>query len=532
MILSPATQTIVDFQGRLSAYGESARYWRLNAYEALWKGARYDGRPSFWDDTVPLAERAPLVQAGIVETAIKRLASLVFGNARFPTLAVGESDYGQDFSDQDQEALAKLVARLVTVAGLRMVMREALRQGLGIGTVCLLLSLRRGRPEVSVKSAKYCTPKYEDDTLVELEISYLTDLNGKTVRYRRLITATEDLTFYELPPEQVGRAPWVADPKRSVTHNLGFCPVIWHAHQPDPSDHDEIDGTPLFAGAEAEVEALDFALSQHHRTGRYNGDPQIIRTGVDGTKPADADGRTSMVGGMVKWLSNPQNNPNQLTKPALRKAPGRVWNMPEGSDAKLLESTGSGAEILRHDVDGLRRALCEAKGIVLASPEQVSANASAALLETLFEPMVAEADGLREEYGDLLCEVVNGLLRVVASDAARTGGVWVSGYREALPALSRLSVDTTEGSVWVGAPLIPAWGEYFEPRWTEIQTAVQTAQAANGGKPVLTHKQSIQLVAPLLSATESVEETLRELTASNPVQIEPPRPNNNLVERP
>lgn len=519
-VLSPVPGDLAAFHRDLAALGESQRYWRLNQYEALWKGKQYTSRPSFWDPEVPLQERAPCVQSGVAETAIGRLVGLVFGNARFPALSPGESDYGVDLATAERAALAALVARLVKLTGLRVVMRLLLGQGLGVGSACVLASLRRGQPRLRILAAKYCEPDLDGDgELRSLTVSFLAeDERGNPLRHRRVIDATHDTTFFPTDPRRIAAgAPWVPDPDRTVQHGLGFVPAIWHRNSPDPSDLDEVDGVPLFAGLEPEIEALDLAMSQRHRNGRYNGEPQIVRTGVDPDAtpvPLGEAGRETAGRYPKGWIGRASAAVRGWYggRPATKKAPGKIWDLATGSDAKLLESSGAGAVILQGDIDGLRRTIYESRGVVIASPEQISANASAALMRSLYEPMVGVADNLREEYGELLARVVSLLLRLCAAPSVRDGGVFVRGLAPALPALARATVATVEGPRWVGVPLECQWGEYFEPTWDDVSKATGAAMAANGGRPVLTHRQSVQLLARV-AHSDDVDATLAQIQA-------------------
>jgi hypothetical protein len=148
--------------------------------------------------------------------------------------------------------------------------------------------------------------------------------------------------------------------------------------------------------------------------------------------------------------------------------------------------------------------ILEARGIVIASPETISANASAALLRAIYDPMVNVADGLREEYGELLERVVNGLLRLCAH-AVRSGEqVLVRGAVAVQPVLDLYaSVDV---------PLELAWGEYFEPTWTDVTQAVAAATAASGGRAVLSQRSAVRMVAGVVGV-EDVDAELEAIRA-------------------
>ena len=85
-----ATRERDEAMGRIKRLADDPRTRHLEDLEATWKGLRYEreGRASFFDKSVPLQDRAPCIVDPIVRVAGRRLASLVFGESRFPTLSV------------------------------------------------------------------------------------------------------------------------------------------------------------------------------------------------------------------------------------------------------------------------------------------------------------------------------------------------------------------------------------------------------------------------------------------------------------
>ena len=63
-----------EANARIDAHASDARTRRIEAFELLWAGNAYDARPSFWDNRVPLRERKPAVQSGILRASGQRLA--------------------------------------------------------------------------------------------------------------------------------------------------------------------------------------------------------------------------------------------------------------------------------------------------------------------------------------------------------------------------------------------------------------------------------------------------------------------------
>jgi hypothetical protein len=270
-----------------------------------------------------------------------------------------------------------------------------------------------------------------------------------------------------------------------------FVPAVWHRHNAEPIYGDtSIDGHALAEGLEDEIEAMDLALSQLHRNALYNGEPQMIRTGVDPIEDvALPQGRTAVQRTFDSVFRRVTTSGGDS---ASVKSPQKVWNLPVGSDAKLLESSGAGATIIEGNVAQLRRVVVDAMSIVLADPEQLgTGELSARALSLMMAPMLAHADDLRVEYGSLLCSMLEMALRLVASTP---GVVYLATLDAARPALAQVYRSLSP------ARLIElSWGEYFEPSWEEVQAAVTAAQTANGNRPIATLAESRALVAPLLN---------------------------------
>lgn len=228
MLPTPATDTAREALATIRRIADSPRTRRLDELEKLWKGEAWNDRPSFWDSTVPLNERGTCVQSSIAEASGGRLINLVFGNARFPSLEIGENAYGVEFSDDEKRALSKLAGAIVKQARLRPGMRQALEQGLMCGTLVAVGSLCMGRLRLQLLPAKYCEPTYgTDGALVSLEYRYRHDVmddNGEpvTVWYRRVIDAKCDSVWDGVPTNPAGWLPdWREYTPKVVEHGLG-----------------------------------------------------------------------------------------------------------------------------------------------------------------------------------------------------------------------------------------------------------------------------------------------------------------------
>lgn len=497
MLPAPGQQAARDAIAGIARANEDERYRRLEAHEALWKGLRYEYecRPSWWDATVPLRERAPCVVYPIARSAGRRLISLVFGEGRFPTLTTQDPR----LTTEEQQYLAAELASIVEAAALRLRMRDLMEQGLATGTAVAVCAIREGHFDVDLLPAKWCSAQRDGrGRVLSLEIRYKYREGDGLYWYRRTITPEADTVYLPCLVEEQREPTWVPDTERSRP-GVGFVPAVWTRNDPDPTDNG-CDGVPLAAGLEDEMEALDFSLSQRHRNARYNGEPFIVR--VLGESDEDASeglsaerGRDGALRGWREWVAGVGSRP--VGSGAIKRAPGQILTLSKGGDMKLVESSGAGAQILDGDSAALRRLILEVLEVVMADPETIAANASAALQRQLYAPMLARCDGLREVYGAALVEIAHMLLRLVR---AVRGAVLLPGAMTLVALLDRVP-DPAIGL---------RWGEYFDPTPADVQAAATAAMAANGGRPVLSHRSSVRYVAKL-AGVEDVEAELQEI---------------------
>ena len=524
MLPNPAQRDVADFNRALRAQGESPRFWRINQLEAWYLGEQYAGRPSFWSTYVPLRERAPVVQSQYVRSAVQRLATLVFGDRSFPRLKVEAEGFRVALQPGERDALQALVDELIRAPALSKRMREVITEGLKSGSACVVVGLVEGRPTLSLLPAKWCTPTLRADGSVEsLVVEYKCphpDGDGKRwMAYRREITAQYDRTYEPVEVRDKEPIAWGA----YTDIPLEFCPVVWVRNDAEAtSTSDQFDGHALVEGLEDEVEALDMELSQLYRNALYNGEPQLVQIGVDDGPLTGPVGNTSTTDTRFSWMNSILPGWAQRggsSESALKKAPGKLWKLPSGGDAKMVESTGAGAEIIRGAVKELRRVLTDASGVVLFDADALgTGDISGRALTLLHAPMLDHADNLRVEYGDALVRIVNLMLRLLASERVHAEGALLRTYDTAFPVLSRFQGVGADGArKWIPVAVSLQWGEYFEPSAQDRQAAVATAMAASGGQPVLSHRSAVAAVAALFGLQDvdaEVDATSSEHAAS------------------
>lgn len=513
MLTNTSTAAAAQTSREVVALGEDARYWAHSRLEAMWHGVDIDPRPSFWDTSVPLRDRAPAVRAKLARTAGLRLAHMVAGERSFPTIAVGARGYKLTLSDGERDALQALVDELRTAAKLSPRLRALIVEGLKTGSSVAVQSLARGVPRVQILPAKWCEASRDaSGAIVRLVVQYKTPgPGGKLYVYRREIGDGLDLAYEAIPAERLA-SPDFAWAHVPIAHKrpIEFVAVVWTRNLCEAVEEAHaVDGHALAEGLEDELAAIDLELSQLLRNALYNGEPQMVRTGVDPEKPAPplgAPGREAAPG--FSWMNSVLPGwARGGSKPATQKAPGKVWDLATGSDAKLLESTGAGAQIIQGALDRLGRVVTDAMGVVMVDPATLGGgDLSARALAMLYGPQLDTADNLRVEYGDALVEIVGQLLRLCAGEAAAAEGVRLSAWEAARSVLAKCwAVDADGARVWNPPALTLAWGEYFEPSWADISAAVDATTKAVEGR-VMSRRAAVGLLAPLVGTPDAAEE--------------------------
>lgn len=511
---------------RIDAHADDARYQRMNTLELLWTGKGYTARPSFWDATVPLRERQPALQTMFPRTVGRRLVSMVFGERTAPAIAVMPTSFGVTLTDAESQSVSALVQEILTAGHVVSRMRTVMEAGLKCGSACILVGIVEGKPRVTIEPAKHCYPTLDDcGRVTRLVVTYRVPMDDtREGWYRREIGDGIDRVYAVQQCEDRKRPDWAAA-KVESEHAIPFVPVVWVRNLAEAEEESRgVDGHALIDGLESEVFALDMNVSMLFRNALYNTDPQLVQTGVDsGTGTGAPQGRTAGAGVFGDaaewargWLSRLGGG-----QPAAKRGPGQVWKLPQGSDAKMLESSGAGAEIAKGSITEIRRVLTDALGVVLTDPQVLGrGDISAKALEIMLGPMLDTVGVLRVEYGGALVSVVDMVLRLCA-DPTIGRGVYLATLAEALPVLTRLHMAREDGATsWVGAPLTLAWPDIVKPSWSDISAAIDAASKATGGRAVLSQRAALRLVAPAVGVddldaeAESLEQELGGDTAA------------------
>jgi hypothetical protein len=365
------------------------RTWDLDWRRRVLNGRHYDllayefhQERQAGGEYIPIAQRRPSARFALVRTVVRDSIALLFGEGRFPAIDCPEPD------------IRELLIDLVAETKLPRVMTDAAFRG-SIGSVAVLMRVLKGRLFFNAIDSVFLTPEYDPDapdTLVRVTETYR--VKGKellaagydgieeneTYWFRREWDSTDEAWF--LPQKEAdkrdGKAP-VRDAARSVTHNLGFVPMVWVRNLPGP---DEIDGAPTFPEelVRTSIE-IDYLLSQNGRGLKYSLDPTLL-------------------------IKEPAAPSGEIIKGA-----GNALVVDASGDAKLLEISGTASNAVLEWVRGLRELALEGAHGNRSNPDVLSGARSGVAMKLMHQALIWLADDLRASYGE---DALLSLVRMVA----------------------------------------------------------------------------------------------------------------------
>lgn len=418
---------------------------------------------------VPLRKRKPTLHVSWVNEVIEDVGSLLFGEGHFPEI------------DSDSAAVADALVDLIKDADLRTVMSEAvLRASVGSAVLFVRFMGEPGhlRPIVSVADSTWYVPVFDPadpSRLMSLTERY--KVKGSALREMGYSISPDDLssdfwwkTAWDTVME-TGFVPakveadengtpndaTVPDPKRTVQHDLGFVPAIWIKL---PGGDDPLDGRCLFAPAMDTVIEADYQLSQLGRGLKYSQDP---------LKVISMDGEVS----------------SEFKKIV---AGSDMLVLPEGGEAKLLETNGESARAVMEFVGLLRRYAVRAISGSPIDPERLTVPQSGRAMEILNMPLIQLADKMRSVFGSVLLR-----LFTMVREAAKKKPVVIKG--------KPFPKD--------GGDIRLRWPEWYPPtamdRLQDVQAVADARQAT-----VISQESALRFLSSRFDI-ESVEDELKRL---------------------
>ena len=496
----------------------SARYCRM------YEGTYYDDRRYNWDGDIeettfgaygvatnhafapneqagfiPNSQRRPVATKQVAKAIVDQYTRFVMSGDRFPSIQILGDSNAQDYVRQIAKE-AKLASK----------MREARTVGGACGSVAISYAYVRGKPRVSVHRPYNCwvlgwadRDELEPATVVECYPTRKIVLSGQAktpqktwLYFVRVWTQTECIVWDEMPKSALEEVredetrSWLDMPHKRVFHGMGRCPVLWVQNIPR-SDRPEGDSD--YQGLLADLEDVDYLTSSTSRGARLNVDPTLILKVAPGQK------------------SNVRVGSDHS-----------IWVGPDG-DAKYLELEGKSVSSSKDWSAERMNDISHVTGAVFADPETLSGRSqSAAAMRLLYQPQLAQADNLREQYGDrAIIPLLKELLRAARRINANEGGTGVrraEGGRliESLPTVEldpKPELDE-DGQLVAMVPRDPGvadhvslvWPPYFHPTPTDKKLEVEAASLATSKKAVLSVETAVRSVSPLFGEDDGDEE--------------------------
>lgn len=318
----------------------------------------------------PIANRKPSIRHGLCNTVVNDSVSMLFSEGHFPEIAC------KDETHREQLAL------VIEDCKLNAAMIEGARWG-SVGSVVFHVRVLNSKFFVAPMRTTYLTPEYnplDPDELIRVIEEYKVkgavleamgfaiekDTGSLDYWWRREWNAIAETWFKPIRVDG-NKRPTEIDLERTVTHNLGFCPMVWAKNLPGG---DELDGTCTFDpfGIENEIE-MDYQMSQGGRGLKYTSAPTtVIRT--SDTKAMEHE---HIIGDAIL--------------------------LPVDGDATHLEINGSAVMAVKDYCETVRKLTLEALGGSRADPDKMSAAQSGRAMEMLNTSLIQLADKLRTPYG-------------------------------------------------------------------------------------------------------------------------------------
>jgi len=459
---------------KIERLGLSPRQQELNHLYSYYRCVQYDARRCDWDgkervdpieheaiatagyipggfydagQSLPLKFRRPTAPYHLPKVIVDRFTGLLFSEKRHPTIRAQDDEKTEDF-----------VNALAEEARLWPMMIRARTLGGAMGTVCVGFQFVDGKPVVEIHDPRWMIPDFEDRWSLKLrsvEKRYQypqEEKDPETKRwvtvwywYRRVIDDVRDVVYEPVQVDDGEEPVWVE--KISVTHGLGFCPVVWTQNLPVEED---IDGDPDCHGVFDTCEAIDALLAQSNRGTVANCDPTLVIV-------------------------------SEAPLAEVRKGSDNAIKLPTNSSAEYLELQGAAAKAALEMVDKLRAYALEVAQCILEHPEV--ANRTATEVSRAFESMYSKADVLREQYGqNCVLKLLNMMIAAARSkNKPKVEQGTVVRDVVVLPP-RRDGEDLVPRELGEGGTLQLLWPPYAEPTHTDALGATQAAVAAVAGR--------------------------------------------------
>lgn len=386
------------------------------------------------DPYIPISERRPSSKNNICKEVVDDSTSLLFSEGHFPKI---HSD------DKDTRNALRLISKNCK---LNEVMMEAALYG-AIGSVAIQVGIVKGQLFYLPMKTIFLTPEFDNEKTKNLiSVTEKKQVSGydlaadgypikkddleETFWFMRVWGANQETYYKPWTDTQEAKANFklIIDKDRTVTHNLGYVPIVWIRNLPGG---DLVDGLCTFEGSIDIMIDRDYLLSQSGRGLRYSADPTLL------IKAAN-----SLVG-----------------DDTIVKSADRALVIGEDGDAKLLEITGAAAAAVDKHIRTLRESGLEAMHGNRADVDKLSVAQSGKAMEMMNQNLVWLADKLRISYGEGgLVDVLDMTLKLLDGENIKLKG-------KMLPKIKRNAEITL---VW------PPWYSYTPDDLQKMAIALST----------------------------------------------------------
>lgn len=381
-------ETIADLYPRDPDFPE--RTHRLLMMRRVLEGKLYDGLPyQFFQnmtdagEPISLSQRKPSVRYNLCRLVVMDSTSMLFSDMHFPAIDSQDRNTRERLLDVIKES------RLVGI------MTDVALNG-AIGSACVLMRVLDGRLFFDRFDTAYLTPEWKPnapDTLLRVTEKYkvrgdVLKAQGYRINEKNLMvnhwfmrqwTENQEIWFVPWTKEEEVKESFQpkVDEERTVTHGLGFVPMVWIRNL---SGGDKIDGACTFDQAIHTAIEIDYQLSQAGRGLKYSSDPELL-------------------------LKEPANEDGQILKGS-----GNAIVVSEKGDARWLEIRGDAVGAVLDYARFLRELAIESIRGNRASADRLTAAQSGKALELLHQSLIWLTGELRTSYGE---EGLLPLLRMV-----------------------------------------------------------------------------------------------------------------------
>ena len=447
------------------------RAFELTALEAVLNGTLYDHLPNAFHDEnnrsgeyIPIRQRRPSVKYALCRIVVDESVAMLFSEGHFPDI------------DCADEATRDALQAIIKTSKLNEAMIHAATVG-SIGSVAILMRVLSKRLFFDVMRTATLTPewnpeepdkllrvteKYKVDPAVLIESGYSVDETDGPHWFQRVWDGDAETWF--LPwPVKADNPVISVDIERTVTHNLGFVPIVWIKNLPGGNG---IDGACTFRAAIDTSIEIDYQLSQAGRGLKYSSDPTLL----------------------IKEPALGQNG-------EIIKGAGNALIVAADGDARMLEINGTAAQAVMDYVRMLRELAIESIHGNRSNADKISSAQSGRAMELLNQSLIRLADKLRISYGE---GALLDLLKMIVSASEKTP-ITIDGKRITLSP----------------EPISLRWPAWYAPTSSDMTSVVNAVKTAKDGG-IISQETAVKQVADAYD----IEDTAAEIKLIKAEQAE------------